>query len=73
MLVSKNGQKQRLIFYGDDEWEPEEKQLIEKFKQYCTQQRKKIPVNEPEMLRFLYNKNKDPAQAYAAVMAFLKF
>ena len=61
MLLYKGGVKSRLIYYCDDEWEPEEKEMIEQYKKYCASNGVKIPATEPEILRFLYSKKFDPA------------
>ena len=62
--------RQRLMFYTNSEFSPEEKKMIEQYKQYCKENQLKIPAADPEILRFLYSKKKDPKQAYLATLEF---
>ena len=68
--VEGSATRQRLMFYADDEFNPEEKKLIEEYKKYCKTNNLKIPADDPEILRFLYAKKKDPKQAYLATIEF---
>ena len=68
--VEGSATRQRLMFYADDEFNPEEKKLIEEYKKYCKTNNLKIPAADPEILRFLYAKKKDPKQAYLATIEF---
>ena len=73
MLTTKSGLKQRLVFYSNDKFEDEELDLIQKFKDHCKSNNFKIPATDPEILRFLYSKKKDPKQAYLASQDFFAF
>ena len=73
MLVSKNGSAQRLVFYSDENFNEEELVLIKRFKDFCKSNGHKIPATDPEILRFLYSKKKDPKNAYLASQDFLAY
>ena len=73
MLTTKSGSSQRLVFYSNESFNDEELDLIKKFKEYCRSNSFKIPATEPEILRFLYARKKDPKQAYLATQDFFAY
>jgi hypothetical protein len=60
MLVSSCGKfRQRLIFYGNDEREEDEVEMIKSFKKFCNDKKVRVPQIDCELVRYLYSMKKN--------------
>jgi len=64
---------QRLTFYHESEYLPQEIQNINEFKIWCKGHGHAIPERDEEVLRALYARKMDPKAAYEAIIAKQQF